>query len=225
MVERQLIKALGLFCFKPLEDQLHVPQDSDVYDEIKNKNPQTFVRPLFLPSIASNGKDVERELSKNSKFNPDTVNAAILALTLYAYIMSAYSGKSLPEVMNDKTRITNLNYYLRFHNSHGECNPIKKVYAAFAEKYKQSYDTKGFGLCYKSTVMLGMLDIILIIFNSYLLIEAENVTEKNWMRDKHILRTCQLNLGLSFPALETTERFLEEIITWSLWFLLQYSII
>ena len=37
---------------------------------------------------------------------------------------------------------------------------------------------KGFGLCYKSTVMLRVLDFILNIFNSYLSIEAENVTEK-----------------------------------------------
>ena len=67
---------------------------------------------------------------------------------------------------------------LRFPKSHRECNPIKKLHAAFAKKYKQSYHTKGFGLCYKSTIMLGMLDFVLTIFNSYLSIEAENVIEK-----------------------------------------------
>ena len=33
--EGQLERALDLFCFKPLEDQFHVPQDSDAYDEKK----------------------------------------------------------------------------------------------------------------------------------------------------------------------------------------------
>ena len=87
-----------------------------------------------MPSIATNRIDVGKEFSKNSKFNPDTVNATILALTVYAYIMSAYLGKSLPEVMNNKTRFTHLTYYLRFHNNHVDCNPIKKVHEAFAEK-------------------------------------------------------------------------------------------
>ncbi len=145
--EGTLEKALDLLWFKPLEDQFHVPQDSDAYDEIKNKNPPNFIRPPFLPSIASNGIDIGKEFSKNSKFNPATVNAAILTPTVYAYIMLAYSGKSLPEVMNDKTWIAYLNYYLHFHNSHGECNPIEKVHASFAEKYKKSYDTKVFRLC------------------------------------------------------------------------------
>ena len=35
--EGQLEKALYLFCFKPLEDQFHVPQQSRAYDEIREK--------------------------------------------------------------------------------------------------------------------------------------------------------------------------------------------
>ena len=115
------------------------------------------------------------EFSKSCKFNPDNANATILAPTVYAYIMSAYTGKPMREVMNNNSRIVHLNYYLHFHNSHVECSPIKRVHAAFNGEYQQSYDVKGFGLCYKSTVMLGMLDFVLTIFNSYLLIEAENV--------------------------------------------------
>ena len=104
--EGKLEKSLDLFCFKPLEDQFHVPQDSDAYDEIKNKNPPNFICPPFMPSIASNEIDVGKEFSKNSKFNPDTVNTAILTPTVYAYIMSAYSVKSLPAVMNNETKNT-----------------------------------------------------------------------------------------------------------------------
>ena len=81
----------------------------------------------------------------------------------------------MPDVINDNTRIAHVNYYLRFHNSHGDCNTTKKVHAAYAEEYKQTSDKKSFGICYKSTAMLGMLDFVLTIFNAYLLIEAETV--------------------------------------------------
>ena len=73
---------------------------------------------------------------------------------------------------------------------------IKNVHAAFAEKYKQSYNTKGFDLCYKSTIMLTMLDFFLTIFNSYLSIKAKNVIEKNWNeRQAHFK-----NMAIEFRA-------------------------
>ena len=87
------------------------------------------------------------------------------------------------------------------------------MHAAFAEKYKQSYNTKGFGLCYKSTVMLGMLDFVLTIFNSYLLIEAENVIENEWDKRQAYFKNMAIEFRAVFPALETPEKLMEEIIT------------
>jgi hypothetical protein len=144
------------------------------------------------------------EFSKSCKFNPDTVNAVILASTVYAYIMSAYTGKPMRKVMNNNSTIVHLNYYLRFHNSHGECSPIKRVHAAFNGEYQQSYNAKGFGLCYLSTVMLGMLDFVLTIFNSYLLIESENVIQnKGEEREAHF-KNMAIEFGAVFSNIGNT---------------------
>ena len=110
--------------------------------------------------------DVGKEFLKNSRFNPDTVNSAILAPTIYAYIMSAYLNKPMDEVLCDATKTQHVNYYLRFHNSHGDCNTTKQVHAAFWGNYGQTYDKGGSGICHKSTSMLGMLDFVLTIFNA-----------------------------------------------------------
>ena len=119
--------------------------------------------------------------------------------------MSAYTGKSLPEVIRDKTRIAHLDYYLRFHNGLGDCSPIKKVHAAFAHKYQQS-DTKGYGLCYKSTVMLGMLDFVLTIFNSYLSIEAENGIENKWEDRQAHFKEMAIEFGAVFSSIGYTSK-------------------
>ena len=203
--EGSLENALNLFSFRPLEDEFHVPDKSVALEEVKKTTPPDTIRPPFLPSIESNTIDVGKEFSKNSKFNPDTVNAAILAPTVYAYIMSAYTGKSLPDVIRDKTRIEHLDYYLRFHNGLGDCSPIKKVHAAFACKYQQS-DTKGYGLCYKSTVMLGMLDFVLTIFNSYLSIEAENGIEKKWEDRQAHFKEMAIEFGHVFSSIGYTSK-------------------
>ena len=118
--------------------------------------------------------------------------------------MSAYTGKPMREVMNDNSRIVHLNYYLRFHNSHGECSPIKRVHAAFNGEYQQSYDAKGFGLCYKSTVMLGMLDFVLTIFNSYLSIEAENVIQNKWEEREAHFKNMAIEFGAVFSNIGNT---------------------
>jgi hypothetical protein len=102
--------------------------------------------------------------------------------------MSAYLSQSISDVIKSKTRIDHLNYYLRFHNSHGDTNTIKKVHVAFAEKYNQQCDTKSFGICHESTatVMLGMLDFVLTSFNTYLSMEAEKMIGKKWkVRQAH----------------------------------------
>jgi hypothetical protein len=62
--EGKLEKSLELFHFKPLKDQFHIPEDSEAYREIKHKHPPDWIRPPFLPSIASNGIDVGKEFSK-----------------------------------------------------------------------------------------------------------------------------------------------------------------
>ena len=200
----KLEKAMDLFKFKPLKDEFHVPPDSEALEEVKKRSTPPFIRPPFLPSIASNEIDVGMEFSKKCKFNPDTVNAAILAPTVYAYIMSAYTGKPMREVINDTSRIKHLNYYLRFHNSHGDCSPIKKVHAAFNGEYQQSYDAKGFGLCYKSTVMLGMLDFVLTMFNSYLSIEAENVIQNKWEEREAHFKNMAIEFGAVFSNIGNT---------------------
>ena len=78
------------------------------------------------------------------------------------------------------------------------------MHAAFSENYKQSYKPKGFSLCYKSTVMLGMLDFVLTIFNSYLLIEAENVIEKNWDERQAHFRNMAIEFGDMFSIIGNT---------------------
>ena len=77
------------------------------------------------------------------------------------------------------------NYYLRFLNRHGDTSTIKKVNVAFAEKYNQQCDTKSFGTCHKSTIMLGMLDAALTSFNAHLSIEAEEVNDRKWESTKN----------------------------------------
>ena len=196
--EGTLDKVLELFRCKPIKGHFHVHKESEAYREIDDPGPE-WIQPPFLPSPASNEIDVGNQFTKLSRFNPDTVNAAILAPTVYAYIMSAYADKLLDEVILDNTRIDHVNYYLRFHNSHGDCTLTKRVHAAYREKYRQTYDTKSFGICHKSTPMLGMLDFVLTIFNAYLSIEAEMVIEKKWeVREAHFKK-----MGLEFGSVFT----------------------
>ena len=75
---------------------------------------------------------------------------------------------------------------MRFYNIHGDTDTIKKVHVAFAEKYNQLCDTKQFGICHKSTVMLEMLDFLYTSFNAYLSIEDEKVINNKWeVRQAH----------------------------------------
>jgi len=204
--EGALENVIELFRCKPIEGHFHVPKDSEAHQEIKKETPAPeWINPPFLPSIASNQVDVGREFGRLSRFNPDTVNAAILVPTVYAYIMSAYSDKPLDEVILDDTRINHVNYYLRFHNSQGDCNTTKRVHAAYREKYDQTYDTKSFGICHKSTPMLGMLDFVLTLFNAYLSIEAETVICEKWdVREDHF-KKMGLEFGAVFTNIGTTK--------------------
>ena len=105
----------------------HIPTSSEAYVEVnKNNPPKVPIYPPFLPSVASNAIYVGHNFDHKSRFDQDSVNAAILAPPLYAYIMSAYSSQPMSDIINSKMRIEHLNYYLRFHNSHGNTNTIKK---------------------------------------------------------------------------------------------------
>ena len=183
-MEGVLEKALDLFRFKPLGGHYHVNQGTDAHNEIKYRDtsPET-IGPPFLPSIASNGIDVGGnggDFAKASRFNPDSVNAAILAPTIYAYIMSAHLDKDMSQVLLEGSRKEHVNYYLRFHNSHGDSGTIKKVHTAYQEHHQQTYDKGGSSICHKSTPMLGMLDFVITTFNAYLSVEAETVIDEGW---------------------------------------------
>jgi hypothetical protein len=147
---------------------------------------------LPFPSSASNGTDFEKDFDQKSRFNPDSVSATILAPPLYTYIMSAYSGQAMSDVIKNKTRIDHVSYYLHFPNSHGDTNTTKENHVAFAEKYNQQCDTKIFGICHKSTAMLGILDFVLTLFNTYLSIEAEKVIGMKWEVRKIHLKQMRL---------------------------------
>ena len=176
--EAMFEKACKLFGSSPITGVYHVPASSEAYNEVNEKDPlKGQVYPPFLPSVASNGIDVGKDFDRRSRFDLDSDSAAILAPPLYTYIMSAYSSQPISNVIKSRTGIDHLNYYLRFHNSHGDTSTIKTVHVAFAEKYNQQCDTKSFGICHKSTVMLGMLDFVLTSFNAYLSKEAKKVIQ------------------------------------------------
>ena len=189
-------KARKLFGFPPIEGYYLVPEGSEAHDEIQDKNPPSVIYPPFLPTVASNGIDVGKDIGLTSRFHPDSVKAAILAPPVYAWIMSAYLGIPLSAVMNDASRISHVNYYLRFHNRHRNCGVTKNVHYAYREWYNHTLDEKHNTLCHKATAMLGMLDFVLTTFNAYLSIEAEKMIDEKW--DKR--RSHFQYMGLEFSA-------------------------
>ena len=187
--EGMMDKAIKLFGFKPIKDFYHVPKEpaNDAYKEIEQKlqDDNALIYPPFLPSYASNAIDVGNQFAEKSRFHPDSVNAAILAPPVFAYIMSAFGKEPMPEVILKDSRVKLVMYYLRFHNSLGDCSTMKRVHSALVNHYNMVNDSSTCNyLCAKSTAMLGMLDFVLTSFNSYLSIEAEKMITSKWKERK-----------------------------------------
>ena len=124
----------------------HISPTSEAYNKVNKKDPPKGpTNPSCLPNSTSSVIDVGKDFDQKNRFDPDSINATILAPPpLYAYVMSTYSGQSISDVIKSKMRIDHLNYYLHFHNRHGDTNTIKKVHIAFAEKYNKQCDTQSF---------------------------------------------------------------------------------
>lgn len=187
--EGMMDKAIKLFGFKPIKDFYHVPAlpINEAYEEIEEKLPDedSPIYPPFLPSYASNAIDVGNQFAEESRFHPDSVNAAILAPPVFAYIMSAFGNEPMPEVILKDSRVKLVMYYLRFHNGLGDCSTMKRVHSALVSHYNMVNDSSTCNnLCAKSTVMLGMLDFVLTSFNSYLSVEAEEKITNKWEERK-----------------------------------------
>ena len=88
-------------------------------------------------------------------------------------------NNSLEDAMQSTDRLKYIDYYLRFHNNHGDCSTLPRIHGAFSEYYRLNHvqDTSIF---HHSTSMIGALHFIVSIFNAYISIEAENSVEDDW---------------------------------------------
>ena len=77
--------ALNIFGFLPINCHCYVPEKTEAYDKIKDKDlAKDQIYPYFLPSSVANGIYFGKDTKKNSRFNTDSV---ILTPSVYAYIM------------------------------------------------------------------------------------------------------------------------------------------
>lgn len=199
-----LTKVKELLEFPIIPNFFHVSAGSLAHDEIQNIQHPTKVGFPFLPSYASNTIDVGKQFEDKSRFNPDTANAAIIVPLIYTYIFAGCMNVSLADAVESDVRMKHIEYYLRFHNNHGDSSTLPKIHGAFQTHYNQNPGMSNSNICDNGVYMLGALHFCVRIFNAYLSVEAESNTDKWDSRQKHFMNMA-VDLGEMFTRIGTTK--------------------
>ena len=90
-------KAQTRFGSSPIASFYHFPKSSEAYNKVSKKYPlEGPICPPFLPGVASNRIDVGRKFDRGSRFDLDSVKAAIyLSSSLYIYNVSIFKPTKL----------------------------------------------------------------------------------------------------------------------------------
>ena len=202
--ERSYEGVKTLLATEKMDGYFHV-QQGDAYEEaISRPTSNNKVPGPWLPSVASLNTDVGEQFRTESKHNSDTMNMALLAPRVHGYLYAAVHNKTLEEVEMDETRRKELEYYLRMHVNHGDSATVPKMHIAYTEHYKLGSGKKTY-LCNHDTGTLGVLDLVLTMFNSYLSVEAEFTIDKVWAVRKEHLKMMACEFGSIFSNIGKTK--------------------
>lgn len=200
-----LTRVKDLLKFPIIPHFFHVPAETPAHDEIQKMDHPEQVGFPFLPSYATNSIDVGKEFTELSTFNPDTANAAIIVPVIYTYIFAGCKNISLADACESDVRKKHIEYYLRFHNNHGDSSTLPRIHGAFQEHYKEDMGFSGSNICDYGVYMLGALHFCVQIFNAYLSVEAERNDKDKWeSREKHF-KNMAVDLGEMFTRIGITK--------------------